>query len=128
MQILPPLIITSRLLPGFKFPDGSELSIDYALLRNTRGGPTKYIYTIDIENKSYQSSDLRSGMHGGNLQNGLESLLSFLTAAGDSYRAHGMQGENSDLFAAEVTEWAYQHYEELTMLAVELAEGQFIIE
>jgi hypothetical protein len=54
-------------------------------------------------------------------------LLSFLSAAAESYRYKGMEGENADLFPAEVTAWAAQYSDELSMLAFELEENSELI-
>lgn len=69
--------------------------------------------------------DLRTGVgvdHGPGEM--LATLLSFLTACAESISwIPGGDGENADLFPRDVAEWAAQHYDELTMLALEIEEG-----
>lgn len=59
-----------------------------------------------------------------NILQGLEALLSFLSAAAEAYSVsmRGFESENIDLFPPVVTEWAYQHEDEITMLAIEISE------
>ena len=74
------------------------------------------------------SDDLQSGCQGGNLQQGFESLLSLLGAAGESYRYKAMDGENSSLFPEPVTMWASLNISELEMASLELEENPGLIE
>ena len=122
MTINKPLGITSRLLPGVLVADG-EMSLDYS--KNPgRGTATRYHWYIDIPAGSFDGEDLQSGQQGGGLQEGFASLLSFLTAAVESYKYKGTDGENADLFPLPVVEWASQNSSELEMLAYELGEAE----
>jgi hypothetical protein len=131
MKILSPCIITARLLPGVKIGD-SFVSITYSK-RAGEGSRTRYQWFIDTPKGEFEGHDLQSGQHGGSLQDGLESLLSFLGAAAASY-AYEMRGhkcgDNSDLFDERVNEWAYQNSDEISMLEIEIHEkqGKAIIE
>jgi hypothetical protein len=71
----------------------------------------------------HRERDLRSGCHGGTERDGMESLLGFLTAAAESHGytvRTGRESDNSDLFPAFITEWAYQHADDLSMAEYEL--------
>src|SRR3990167_2996986 len=103
MLIHSPFIITSRLLPGIQIGEGT-ISIDYSP-RPDPEGRTRYRWHVDLPSGDYSDDDLRSGVGGGSLQEGLASLLSFLGAAGESlkYRERtGSPGDNEELFPAPV--------------------------
>jgi hypothetical protein len=123
-----PVCITARLMAGVRVGDGF-ISIDYS---DRQGGrAVRYRYAIDLPGFEHEADDLLSGCQGGNLQEGLESLLCFLGACGEAYywrlrTGHG--GENIDLFPPKVGEWAYQHSDELAMLQLELEETPGLIE
>ena len=127
MKLQSPVEITSRLLPGVRV-GGATISIDYS---RERSGRQAYRWYIDLPDGSeHTGDDLSSGVGGGSLQSGLESLLSFLSACGESvnYRDRtGRDGENADLFPAPVAEWAAQNSDELSMLAIELQETPGLI-
>ena len=56
----------------------------------------------------------------------LAAALSFLSAAGDSYRYNGLkmkEDSNTDLFCETIVEWAYKHYEEIVMAELNLEES-----
>jgi hypothetical protein len=84
------------------------------------------------DDTTHTGEDLKSGVGGGSLQEGFASLLAFLEAAAESYRYQfhtGRQGENVDLFPAEVIAWAYQHSDEIGMLRWAIEEsGRPLIE
>lgn len=126
-QLKPPFIITARLMAGVKVSENSYISIGYGQYNGE--GRMCYEVWIDIGDKEYSVDDLKSGCQGGTLQEGMESLLSFLCAAADAYRYEmgGRQSENSDLFVPEVMEWAYQHDGELQMLQCEIEETPDLI-
>lgn len=129
MELRHPVIITARLEPGVKIGK-TFVSIRYSNKRG-EGSRTRYHYTIDIGRKSYSGDDLQSGSGGGGLQDGLETLLSFLEAAAESYSYRmrtGRSGENEDLFEPKVVEWAYQNSDEIGMLRTELEEDKHLIE
>jgi hypothetical protein len=73
----------------------------------------------------YRTNDLRSGCQGGSERDGMESLLGFLGAAAESYgytMRTGRKSDNADLFPAFITQWAYQHADEISMAAYEMEE------
>jgi hypothetical protein len=130
MLIHEPCMITSRLLPGIKV-GGGFISIEYSK-RAGDEGRTRYQYHIDLPNgEEHTGDDLQSGCQGGSLQEGLASLLSFLSACGESYGYSlrtGREGENTDLFPANVAEWAYQNSDELSSLSCDFEETPDLIE
>jgi hypothetical protein len=130
MTIHAPFLITPRLMAGVRV-GGAFISIG--------GGPrnsenrTRYGVFIDLpEGKEFEITDLRSGCGGGDLKSGMESLLSFLGAAAESFRYRGALWENveaddnANLFPREVTEWAYQNGDEISMLEIEIQESDCI--
>ena len=126
MTLHPPFIITSRLMPGVKI-ENATISIEFGNL--TRDGRIRYHYFIDIEGQpEHEASDLKSGVGGGSLQGGMESLLVFLAVAAESYHYDGMDGENSDLFPEYVNQWADQNSDEISLIACELREAGELIE
>ena len=111
-KLLPPVAITSRLLPGVFVNDNQAcISIDYSDRASNETGRTRYHYYIDIPGQEpFDRDDLQSGCQGGNLLEGLKSLLGFLTAAADSYRVmHDVTSpdDNTTLFPPNITRWAY---------------------
>lgn len=123
----PPIVITPRLLPGVKIGD-SFVSIEYSR-RPGREGRTRYHYYIDGPGLDFDGDDLQSGAGGGSLQEGFGSLMSFLGAAADAYRAgmRGRESENADLFPSAVNEWAYQNDSEIQALQMDLEENPNLI-
>ena len=138
MELHQPVMITSRLLPGLKIGEGS-ISIEYDRQASSEIGRIRYRYYIDLPDFEYVDNDLQSGCQGGNLQSGLSSLLSFLSACGESYR-YEMSGispftwkysigesDNNDMFPKQIAEWCYQNSDELSLLACELEEETDLI-
>ena len=127
MKLQAPVIITPRLMPGVRVAD-SFVSIECD--NYTRDGRQAYRYHIDTPTFEYSGGDLKSGVGNGTLQSGLASLLAFLGAAAEAYSytmRTGRESDNSDLFPAHVTEWAYQHSDELSMIGCELDETPGLI-
>jgi len=123
-QIQSPFIITPRLMAGLKI---GEAFISIGQGERNSDGRTQYGVYIDLPDGEHEITDLRSGCQGGDLQGGMASLLSFLSAAAESYAYKGMDGENSGLFPQPVTEWAYQNSDEISMLALEIEETPNLI-
>lgn len=125
MRLNPPFIITARLLPGLKIGDGF-VSLEYD---GDAGGRQRYRYHFDIPAGSFSNNDLKSGARGGDLQAGFEFLLSFLSAAVESYRYRKLTwtddpDDNMHLFTREVVEWAYRYSDEIQMLELEISESK----
>lgn len=129
MTLKSPFIITPRLLPGVHIGK-AFISIEYD--GGTSDGRIRYRYHIDLPDGSeHTGNDLKSGVGSGNLQSGMESLLSFLAACGESYgfsKRTGREGENTDLFPPAVAEWAYQNSDELATLEIEIQETENLID
>lgn len=121
MLIKHPCCICSDLRPGVRI-SGMEISIDY--YGASRDGRTVYEWHIYGDCHDLTGHDLKSGVGGGSLQEGLESLLTFLGAFAESYP----DGENADLFPAELAEWAQQNSDEISMASLELEETPNVIE
>lgn len=131
MKLNSPFIITSRLLAGLRVPAHGSLSeISIEAIGSTSDGRTRYRYFIDTPEFNHSGQNLKSGCGGGSLQEGMESLLSFLGAAGEAYGYQmrtKRESDNSDLFPVNVMAWAYQNSDELSMLQCELEENKELI-
>jgi hypothetical protein len=124
MRIKYPCVITPRLIPGVAVGKSAGfVSIEYSS-RAGDDGRTRYKYYIDLPGTDpYASDDLQSGCQGGNLREGLSSLLSFLSACAESVsRTGGAMLENVTLFPVGVANWAYNNSDELAALAYEVEE------
>jgi hypothetical protein len=128
MQLKKPFIITPRLLPGLQI-GGAFISIEYD---GAASGRALYRYHIDLpDGTEHSAADLRSGVGGGSLQSGVESLLSFLGAAAESYDYRlrtNRKGENEDLFPPAITEWAALYSDEISMVQTEIEETPGLIQ
>lgn len=128
MKLHSPFIITPRLLPGLSI-GGATLSITYSHHPGDNER-TRYQWFIDLApGEKFSGEDLQSGCGGGNLQQGMESLLSFLGASAESYR-YKMDWDkltpdsNASLFPRPVVEWAYQNSDEISILLCEIEESE----
>jgi len=134
MTLHDPFVITSRLMAGVKI-GSAEISVGYSRF-TSHDGRTRYQYCIDHDKNSHESNELFSGVMGGGLLDGMESLLSFLGAAADAYRynmrGNGRKSDNSDLFPEWVMEWAYMNSSEIDCVKLDIedakAEGKVLIE
>lgn len=121
MTLKSPFCISARLLPAVQLGD-VFISITFEGQAASRA---VYRYYIDGPQFEHTSNDLKYGVGGGTLQDGMASLLSFLSACGTSFRTHG---ENADLFPPKIGEWCYQNCDELAMLQLEIEETPGLIE
>jgi len=130
MAILhPPVAISPRLHPGVHV-GGAWVSICYAD-RPGDDGRVRYRWHIDIDVQEYTGDDLQSGCQGGSLQDGLESLLSFLSAyaeAIDYQQRTQRESDNAGLFPEGLEQWASENAEELAMLEWTLSDNPGVIE
>ena len=120
MELSAPVMITPRLMAGVKIED-TFISIGYG--KTNDEGRMVYEYHIDNPKWEYTGNDLKSGCGGGDLREGLESLLSFMSACGESYsysERTGRDGENTDLFPKHVAKWCAQNSDELSMMQFEI--------
>jgi len=125
----PPVAISPRLHPGVRV-GGAWVSICYA---DRRGdcGRVRYRWHVDLDGQEYTGDDLQSGCQGGSLQEGLESLLSFLGAfaeAIDYQQRTERESDNAGLFPEGLAEWASEYSDEIAMLEWELSENPGVIE
>lgn len=127
MTLTQPIEISPRLLPSVRIGD-AWIQIEYG--GATPDGRISYHYVIDAGDRSHEARNLKSGVGGGDLVDGLETLLVFLGAAADAYRYEmdGGESENSDLFPAWIGEWAYQHSDEIQLAQLEIEENPNCIE
>ena len=129
VHVQPPLVITSRLMPGLILPDGS-ISMDYSDNFDDRGAPG-FRYHFDLAGESFEGDDLYAPAFEGEteelvLRKAFAALLAFLLTDVERYRRHmGPTPEGEDPYAfpyafpPTVVEWAYQHDDDLsTALAV----------
>ena len=109
-----PFQISSRLLPALQI-GGAWVQLEYS--PRDGKGRTIYKWTIDLpDNQTFSGDKLESGMFSsGNLQEGFESLLSFLEAFAEG-------GENADLFPNGLRKWAKENQDEFSILETELIE------
>ncbi len=127
MTLRSPFQISSRLLPALHIA-GAWMQLEYSRIPR-REGRTRYRWTIDLPNgESFSKDDLQSGCQGGNLQEGFESLLSFLDAAGESYNYRGPDGENADLFPPAVVQWAADNSDQIFLAFQGLEDSPNLIE
>ena len=125
MKLNPPFEISPRLLPAVRV-GSAFVSIEFA--GQTSDGRARYRYHIDTPDWEYTGDDLKSGVGGGSLESGMESLLSFLSACGEAVaysRRTGRESENADLFPPHVAQWCHQNSDELSMLQLEISEAEF---
>lgn len=132
MTLKKPFIISSRLLPALKIGNAT-VQLEYSK-RPGAGGRTRYQWIIDIQTdtgeQTFTGHDLQSGCQGGSLQEGFESLLSFLGAAAESLsytRRTGRETDNADLFPAAVAAWADQNSDEISLAEMEVRETADLI-
>lgn len=135
MTLHPPFEISGRLLPAVRVGDAT-ISIKFD--GQTRDGRTRYRWFIDAPGVDATGNDLCSGVGGGSIQEGMASLLSFLSACGESYgyqQSHAspyagteFDGDgNAGLFPLDVAAWAYQKSDELSLLEWELSENPNLV-
>lgn len=120
MLLQHPFIISSRLMAGVRVGDAT-ISIGYSK-RPGREGRVRYEWFFDAPGIEETDDDLQSGCCGGSIRDGMSSLLSFLSACGESYRYRGDDGDNVDLFPESMREWCAANSDELSMLQCEIDE------
>lgn len=130
MQLHAPFEISPRLEPALRIGD-ARLCLRYARRRG-QGGRIRYRWSLLRPGQpDATGDDLQSGAFGGTLQDGFRSLLSFLSAAAESYAWVAARGAehfadpdaNECLFPPSVTEWAAANASELDILSCEIEEA-----
>jgi len=115
MQLHQPFIIGARLLPALQIGDGF-LSYD------------KGKFILDGPFGEHVITDFRPGA-GAGLESQFSAVLSFLSAAADSYRYRGLdwpkvgEDDNATLFPQAVVEWAYQNVDDIDCLSLDISES-----
>lgn len=110
MTLSSPFIISARLLPAVSIGEGSEqITVSLSHSGFILHGPFGEHRITDLTLRGNPS-----------IESAFETLLSFMSAAAESFRYRGMDGENSDLFPAEVTEAIAQVSSELESVWFEL--------
>lgn len=127
MILEPPLVITSRLLPGLRIGTGddlAEVSIEPSK-RPSHDGKARWKVTFDLPGRKRGIVDDELRGHGDEREM-LGALCSFLTACAEARRySHGREpSENVDLFPEAVGAWAESVSDELAVLGMELETGQ----
>lgn len=106
--------------------DGVRIGVTFAGMRPGDDGQTyaAYHWQVNLPGEVHGATDIHGPLTGRDPgpKSMLGTLVVFLEAAAEAY-AYEMRGgtsENRDLFPEPVTEWAYQHSDELAMLALDL--------
>jgi hypothetical protein len=105
-----------------------KIRVELALLADDEGSPLyRYRITDEAARIDHEGADLRlGGSHKPDNTKAAETLLSFLSAAGEAYETElegRIDSENLDLFPTPVNEWAYVNAGEIEMAQVELSRG-----
>lgn len=120
-----PFEISARLLPAVRV---GKATISIEIAGTTGEGRTCFRYFLDTPDFGYFNDDLKSGCHcGGTIQEGMQSLLGFLVAAGEEWDCDS-KGDCESGFPDNVSQWAYQNSDELSMLECELQENKNLVE
>lgn len=107
----------------------AKISIRWAINRTDINGRSVYHYRIKIPGHPVHfAEDLKSGcMRNATLDEGLENLLSFLGAAGESFdynvRENKDQSDpdsNASLFPIHISEWASKNSDGISMERMDL--------
>lgn len=110
MKLFHPFIISPRLLPAVSIGKGEE-QVTVSL------SPSGFILDGPFGEHKVTDLTLRGNP---SIESAFETLLSFMSAAAESFRYRGMDGENADLFPAEVTEALFQVSSELECVHFEI--------
>lgn len=121
-----PVEIAPNLEPGVRIGSASWVTISYSQ-RPGREGRVRYRWTIIRDGlRDETHDDIQSGCQGGNLRDGLSSLLTFLGAFAEANRPHygeRVDRENCDLFPECLADWACLHASEIKMAAAAIEEN-----
>jgi hypothetical protein len=94
---------------------GAVITVSYSE-RLGDNGRDRYAWSIQLaDGRRFENDDLQSGCGGGNLVQGMASLLSFLSAFAESWHYSGSEGENADLFPEELAPWAIENSDEFSI-------------
>lgn len=108
-----PVRIAPNLKPGVQVGD-SWITIERHHVSPDHENRDVYCWTVLRPGlPDVTGHDLKSGVGGGPLREGLENLLGFLDAFAESHRPGEGPGDNHDLFPIELGEWAYLNQDEI---------------
>ena len=110
MKLSAPFLISARLLPAVSIGKGQE-QVTVSL------SPSGFILDGPFGEHKVTDLTLRGNP---SMESAFETLLSFMSAAAESFRYKGMDGENADLFPAPVTEAIAQVSSELECVHFEI--------
>ena len=110
MTLSSPFLISARLLPAVSIGKGQE-QVTVSL------SPSGFILDGPFGEHEVTDLTLRGNP---SMESAFETLLSFMSAAAESFRYRGMDGENADLFPAPVTEAIAQVSSELECVHFEI--------
>lgn len=110
MKLSHPFIISDRLLPAVSIGQESE-QVTVSL------SPSGFILDGPFGEHKVTDLTLRGNP---SIESAFETLLSLMSHAAESFRYEGMDGENADLFPAEVTEAIFQVSSELESVWFEI--------
>ena len=110
MTLSSPFLISARLLPAVSIGKGQE-QVTVSL------SPSGFILDGPFGEHKVTDLTLRGNP---SMESAFETLLSFMSAAAESFRYRGMDGENADLFPAPVTEAIAQVSSELECVHYEI--------
>ena len=110
MTLSSPFLISARLLPAVSIGKGQE-QVTVSL------SPSGFILDGPFGEHEVTDLTLRGNP---SMESAFETLLSFMSAAAESFRYRGMDGENADLFPAPVTEAIAQVSSELECVHYEI--------
>jgi len=127
MKLLSPFFISSHLAPAVKVADATLSFVDGKFILETPE------FTHQVQGFRFPEGRIAGDTDASRLQNGFAAILDFLSACAES-RAYAtrkgkdpMEGENSDLFPANVGEWAEYNSDEIAMLSLELQETKGLL-
>ena len=117
-----PMFIGARLMPAARVGASTIHVFPHA-----RDDENRVVWRYIIEDSDGYVLDDATALSSGtgddiDPRQALATLAEFLTAAAEAYRhtLNGQPSDNSDLFPPDVSEWAYEHDDELAALALEL--------
>lgn len=123
MKLFTPFEIAPNQEPGLKIGD-AWITLSYSpRLHPERRQRYRWTWIAGSdEGLSFEESgdDLSSGVGGGTLIKGFESLLSFLSAFAEARRP---DSENHDMFPQSMREWAEECSDEIAMMELEIRDA-----
>jgi hypothetical protein len=124
IRVEPPFQISPRLMVGLPV-GGGWVQLEYSR-RPGDEGRVRYRWVVDLpDGQSFSGDDLQSGCQGGSLEEGFQSLLSFLGAFAESVSYGGENGDLFCLFPEGMAAWACENSDALDPSLIEESRNQF---